>query len=203
MNYQEWQHSTFSQGQNPQSCQSCHMPEVQGQARVASVLGDYRDGLHRHLFVGGNFLMVRMLNRNRIDLGVQALPSDMEATAKATIRQLQVDTATVSIARAPRLAGRQHAERRRRREEPHRSQVPDRGTPSRRTWLHVTVRDRQGRAVFESGAVTNAGLIQGNDNDADATKYEPHYDQITRPDQVQIYESIMGDMNNVPTIPAC
>ena len=53
------------------------------------------------------------------------------------------------------------------------------GYPARRTWLHVTVHDRQGRAVFESGAITEAGLIQGNDNDADPLKYEPHYDQIT------------------------
>jgi hypothetical protein len=73
------------------------------------------------------------------------------------------------------------------------------GYPARRTWLHVTVRDRQGRALFESGAITKDGLIQGNDNDADATKYEPHYDQITSGDQVQIYEPIMGDSNNVPT----
>jgi hypothetical protein len=73
------------------------------------------------------------------------------------------------------------------------------GYPSRRTWLHVTVRDRQGRPVFESGAITAAGMIQGNDNDTDAAKYEPHYDQITSADQVQIYEPILGDMNNVPT----
>ncbi len=32
----------------------------------------------------------------------------------------------------------------------------------------------------------------GNDNDADKTRYEPHYNEITRPDQVQIYEDILG-----------
>jgi hypothetical protein len=63
----------------------------------------------------------------------------------------------------------------------------------------VTVRDRQGRAVFESGAVTEAGLIQGNDNDADPLKYEPHYDRITGADQVQIYEPILGDAAGMPT----
>ena len=71
--------------------------------------------------------------------------------------------------------------------------------PSRRTWLHVTVRDRNGRPVFESGAITPTGLIQGNDNDADATKFEPHYTEIRQPDQVQIYESIMGDPAGAPT----
>jgi hypothetical protein len=47
--------------------------------------------------------------------------------------------------------------------------------------------------------VTSAGLIEGNDNDADATKYEPHYDRITSADQVQIYEPILGDPSDVPT----
>jgi hypothetical protein len=33
----------------------------------------------------------------------------------------------------------------------------------------------------------------GNDNDEDATKYEPYYHEITRADQVEIYEAIMAD----------
>ena len=111
-NFQEWQHSDYSKTQNAQSCQSCHMPEVKGQARIASVLGDFRDGLHRHLFVGGNAFMVRLLNRYRTELGVVALSSELEATAKATVRQLQEDTATVSLAR--NRAGGQHVERGRR-----------------------------------------------------------------------------------------
>jgi hypothetical protein len=196
MNYQEWQHSAFSQGQNAQSCQSCHMPVVQGQMRAASVLGDFRDGVRRHLFVGGNAFMVRMLNRYRTDLGVLAQPSEMEATAKATVRQLQEETAGVSIARTDLTGGTLNIDVDVKNLTGHKFPT---GYPARRTWLHVTVRDRQGRAVFESGIVTDAGLIQGNDNDADATKYEPHYDRITRADQVQIYESIMGDANNVPT----
>jgi formate-dependent nitrite reductase cytochrome c552 subunit len=72
MNFQEWQHSDYSKNQSAQSCQSCHMPEVKGATRIASVLGDFRDGLNRHLFVGGNAFMVRMLNRYRADLAVIA-----------------------------------------------------------------------------------------------------------------------------------
>jgi len=33
----------------------------------------------------------------------------------------------------------------------------------------------------------------------DPLKYEPHYEQITAADQVQIYEPILGDANNQPT----
>ena len=65
--------------------------------------------------------------------------------------------------------------------------------PARRAWLHVTVRDATGKTVFESGAPRTDGAVAGNDNDADAARFEPHYRRITAPDQVQIYESIMGD----------
>jgi hypothetical protein len=71
--------------------------------------------------------------------------------------------------------------------------------PSRRAWLHVTVRDRSGATVFESGALTPAGRIVGNDNDDDRTRYEPHHREITRPDQVQIYESILQDQHGAVT----
>ena len=37
--------------------------------------------------------------------------------------------------------------------------------PSRRVWLHLTVRDSRGNALFESGALHPDGSIEGNDND--------------------------------------
>jgi hypothetical protein len=61
------------------------------------------------------------------------------------------------------------------------------------------VRDRDGRVVFESGALNADGSITGNDNDADALKFEPHYTQITSADQVQIYESVMVDQAGAVT----
>jgi len=196
MNFQEWQHSDYSKTQSAQSCQSCHMPEVKGATRIASVLGDVRDGLNRHLFVGGNAFMVRMLNRYRADLGVVATSSELEATAKATVRQLQEDTATLSIARSEIAGTTLNVDVSVRNLTGHKFPT---GYPARRTWLHFTVRDGDGRTVFESGAVNDSGLITGNDNDADATKYEPHYDRITSADQVQIDEPVMGDPNDVPT----
>jgi hypothetical protein len=71
--------------------------------------------------------------------------------------------------------------------------------PARRVWLHVVVRDRGGRVAFESGALRPDGSIAGNDNDADKTKFEPHYREITSADQVEIFESILGDINGQVT----
>jgi hypothetical protein len=73
------------------------------------------------------------------------------------------------------------------------------GFPSRRAWLYVAVTDGMGEVVFESGAVDAAGAIVGNDNDADPAVFEPHYDEITAPEQVQIYEPIMGDTEGAVT----
>lgn len=55
------------------------------------------------------------------------------------------------------------------------------------------MRDRDGKVVFESGALRPDGSIAGNDNDNSPDRYEPHYTEIRSPDQVQIYEPILGD----------
>jgi hypothetical protein len=194
MNYQEWQHSDFEKEQR--SCQSCHMPAVPGPIRIASVLGDTRGSLSRHVFVGGNAHVVRMLNRYRHELGVEALPSELEATAQATLRQLQQDTATVAIANARQEGRRLMFDIDVRNLTGHKFPT---GYPSRRVWLHVMVRDAAGRTIFESGAIDDAGVIAGNANDADPRTFEPHYARITSADQVQIYEPILGDRDGVPT----
>jgi hypothetical protein len=194
MNYQEWQHSDFRREER--GCQSCHMPKASGPLRASSVLGDVRDTLSRHLFVGGNAFMVRMFNRYRAELGVEALPTELEATARATIRQLQQDTATVTLSQLQPGGGTLAFDVEVGNLTGHKYPT---GYPARRTWLHVTVRDRQGQTLFESGAISASGAIAGNANDDDPRTFEPHYDEITRADQVQIYEPILGDRNGVPT----
>jgi hypothetical protein len=194
MNYQEWQHSDFKDEQR--SCQSCHMPAVAGPIRSASVLGDARETLARHVLVGGNAYMVRLLNRYRTELGVTALPSELEATAMATIRQLQRDTATLALSTPTITAGTLAFDVDVRNLTGHK--LPT-GYPSRRLWLHVTVENERGEPVFESGAFSPTGAIAGNDSDENPLRHEPHHEEITRSDQVQIYEPILGDIVGMPT----
>ena len=137
-----------------------------------------------------------MLNRYRADLGVVATAADLETSLKATVDNLQKSTAELSIDRAERVGGRVIADVRVRNLTGHK--LPT-GYPSRRAWLHVTVRDRSGRVVFESGALAPNGAIAGNDNDADALGVEPHHTEIRASEQVQIYESVMGDAAGRPT----
>jgi hypothetical protein len=186
--YLEWRHSAFRE---EQSCQACHMPAVASPTRMSSVLGEERENLGRHTFLGGNFFMLRMLNRYRSELGVEALPHELDAAAQATIAQLQQETATLAVRRAESPSGRLDFEVSVRNLTGHK--LPT-AYPSRRAWLQVTVRDRQDRAVFSSGAIEPSGLIRGNDNDADPTRVEPHHTEIRSQDQVQIYESVMQDV---------
>jgi hypothetical protein len=55
------------------------MPVVETPTPIASVLGEPRAGFARHEFRGGNFFMLRMLNRYRDELGVEALPQELDA----------------------------------------------------------------------------------------------------------------------------
>ncbi|PYS31230.1 MAG: hypothetical protein DMG11_02165, partial [Acidobacteria bacterium] len=97
MPYQEWLKSDFRE---KQSCQNCHMPVVEEPVPATKVLGVRREGVSRHVFVGGNFFMQRLMNRYRGDLGVMALPQEFEAAATRTIEHLKSKTAQISIDRA-------------------------------------------------------------------------------------------------------
>ena len=46
----------------------------------------------------------------------------------------------------------------------------------------MVVRDSRGEVLFESGGFASDGTIVGNDNDLDATRFEPHHAEIERPE---------------------
>jgi hypothetical protein len=199
MPYLEWRHSAFAgsapNGEGGRSCQSCHMPDAES-VPIASVLGEPRERLARHTFLGGNFFMLRMLNRFRTQLGVAAPSAELDAAAEATLRQLSSDSAQIVLTRAAIVGGRLEAEVAVRNLTGHK--LPT-GYPSRRVWMHLTVRDASGDVVFESGGVDAAGRIAGNDNDADARRVEPHYEEIRAADQVQIYEAVIAGRDGAVT----
>jgi hypothetical protein len=185
MPYLEWLHSDY---RDKQSCQDCHMPEVPQPTPIARVLGIARDGLHQHVFVGGNFFLQRLLNRYREELSVQALPQELTSASEDTVAFLQAKSARISITHADIVSGHLQADVLVQNQTGHK--LPT-AYPSRRAWIHFVVRDRNHRIVFESGALNPDGSIEGNDNDADPARFEPHYTEITSRDQVQIYESIL------------
>jgi hypothetical protein len=189
MPYQEYLHSDYPK---KSTCQSCHMPEVQQTMPITAVLGVPRSGLHQHTFIAANFFMLQVLNQYRNELAVEALPNELTVQSQRTIEFLQSQAARLAI-RDVNITGNgiqfrvwvQNLSG---------HKLPT-AYPSRRAWLHVRVLDRNGKTVFESGALNPDGSIKGNDNDVDASRYEPFYREITSEDQVQIYEPILKDFN--------
>ncbi|MBS1801802.1 MAG: hypothetical protein JST28_00465 [Acidobacteria bacterium] len=189
MPYQEWQHSDFNK---KQSCQNCHMPQVAEEVPITALYGPKRTGMRRHVFIGGNFLLPALLNEHREELDTAAQPEELEAAVKRTSEFLRTQSAKLEVldlkntgdglsfaVKVQNLTGHK---------------LPT-AYPSRRAWLHVIVTDDSGRTVFESGALNPDGSIVGNDNDADPQKFEPHHSEISSPDQVEIFEPILGDTN--------
>jgi hypothetical protein len=185
--FQEWLHSDYK---DTQTCQSCHMPVVKEPVPITRVFGIPRQGMSRHTFVASNFFMQGMLNRFRDALGVAALPHELAAAAEGTVRFLGSQSARLRIEGGDVQAGRLQADVIVENLGGHK--LPT-AYPSRRAWLHVVVRDASGEAVFESGALNPDGSVQGNDNDADPAKFEPHYTEVRSTGEVQVYESIVGD----------
>ncbi len=182
--YLEWRHSAYAE---TKSCQACHMPEA-SPAPISSVLGEVREDVSQHVFLGGNEFMLRLLDKYRDQLLVTAPSSELQRAAAATREHLQTSSATLKLLGIARqenhfvidlevgnLAGHK---------------LPT-AYPSRRVWIHLAVHDSNGSVLFESGAMRSDGSIEGNDNDADASSFEPHYQVIDDPGQVQIYEPII------------
>jgi hypothetical protein len=185
--FQEWQHSDYA---TTQTCQDCHMPRVNEAVAVTALYGPLREGMHRHVFVGSNFVMEGMLQDHRDELATEALPEELDAAMKRTAEFLKTQAAKVTItnvdATTNGLAVDVHVE------NLGGHKLPT-AYPSRRAWLHVSVKDSNGQLVFESGALNPDGSIVGNHNDVDPLKFEPHYREITSPQQVEIYEPILKD----------
>ena len=187
MPYQEWQHSDF---EKKQTCQQCHMPEVEEKTPVTALYGPMREGARRHVFVGANFVIEGMLKDHSEDLAVAALPEELVAASARTREFLQTQAAKVTIQSVDARPGEIAIEVLAENLSGHK--LPT-AFPSRRAWLHLMVKDANGNVVFESGKLRADGSIVGNANDEDPQKFEPHYREITKPDEVEIFEPILAD----------
>ena len=187
--YTEWQNSTFG-GAMP--CQGCHMPKAQGGVVISLMPGRLapRQPFFQHWFVGGNELMLQILAGWDGELGVTADPAHFDATRRRVVDQIGGRTARLTVESLELEEGVLTASLKVAALTGHKFPT---SFPSRRAWLHVTVTDEAGNVIWESGARNADGTISGNAADADPAAFEPHYDVISQPDQVQIYEPIMGD----------
>ncbi len=208
--YLEWRHSSYAPpaGQRHdideldehgpvRLCQECHMPHSDGGgvtiARWAPPETPERDHFSQHHFVGGNVHMLEIMRDNPAQVEATAGEEHFDAAIQRTLAQLSSRTAAIAITKVEKRGERMAVEVQVTNKVGHKFPT---GFPSRRAWIHLTVTDAAGTVLFESGRPQPSGAIDGNDNDLDPGRFEPHYQTIDAPDQVQIYEAVMGDSEN-------
>lgn len=186
--WHEWLNSAYNG--SAANCRSCHMPRIQDSIILASdysfLPGHSPFGLH-HL-VGGNVYMLELMKQHRQQLGIPATDVQFDSTIARTLDNLRhrsveldvqlqdrnADTAWIDVTLL-NLTGHKFPS----------------GYPSRRAFVEVDVLDTDGDTLFHSGRYDPAWEVEGHDADL-----EPHHDVIRSPDQAQIYELVMGDVND-------
>jgi hypothetical protein len=213
--YLEWQNSIYATGavDEIRQCQDCHMPvPADGYQTTISTRPNTLDNPQtpypQHTLVGGNAHLLEMLKQYRTELGISGSTTEEGFDDQIALTRhflgnqaadVVIDSAVVNAGQLnfgveiTNLAGHK---------------IPS-AYPSRRAWLHVTVRDNANAIIFESGKPDARGYIS---TDAQRLKsdcmardklagfdsslcYEPHRDVIDSPEQVAIYETVLGDIN--------
>lgn len=191
--YHEWLNSNYNI--NEVECQTCHVPRIDDNIIIAAnyaFLAPRRPfGLH-HL-VGGNAFMLKLLQDNIVPLGITATSEQFDSTIARTERMLREHTLDIALdpvsrtldtaiyrVRLQNLAGHKFPS----------------GYPARRAYIQFIVQNEQMDTLFASGLLNSNYELIGID-----PAYEPHHTIISNPNQVQIYEQVMGDVNdNVTTV---
>lgn len=193
MPFTEWRYSSVAETKN---CQDCHMKKSDGATIATSPRWAIteRDGVARHIFAGGNKLLLDILDNNRKALGVTASKASFEFSIAETDNKLN-HAGSIEVVEQNLSSNGLFFTLKINNNAGHK--LPT-AFLARRVVLHVTVADTHGNLVFESGKVNDNGSVTGADSDTNLTTYEPHYDLITSQDQVQIYESVarnnLGDV---------
>lgn len=189
--YHEWLNSAYDDGQPLAStCQDCHMPEDEASVILSSNYSELfpRSPYKRHELVGGNSFMLKLMKDNAITIDLNASDEVMDSTIARSERMLQQQTLDLELefgtfsndtgffhVRLANLAGHKFPS----------------GYPSRRAFIEFLALEDDGDTLFQSGLMQPDFTIAGQNAD-----YEPHYNIINSESQAQIYEMVMGDVNN-------
>jgi hypothetical protein len=187
--YTEWLLSDYAiGGPKEASCQSCHMPKVDEPVYLAQGAPEKRTEFAEHAFLGANTVMQDMFNNYTEELGIKpGMDFDGAITRN---REFLTTSADVSLSQGSVIDGTLTFDVN---IENHTGHKLPGGYHSRRVYLHVQVLNTNGQLVYESGKINADGSIDGVSEDANPASWEQHYDVITSPTQVQVYQSIVGD----------
>jgi hypothetical protein len=187
--YLEWLNSVYPT--DGQSCQYCHMKSVSEPMKISvrpPSLNTFRSPVWRHQFAGGNMLLPAILRDNSTELRVTAdsqhFNTILDETRSILDTAITLTTDVTSTAEEVDIMVKI--------ENNAGHKFPS-GFPSRRAWIHVTVRNTIEEVVFESGSWDEASGQLTYDTP------QEHHQLITTADKTQIYEAVMSDANGMPT----
>jgi cytochrome c553 len=208
--YLEWQNSVYATGALPIQCQDCHMPAPSDTYETPiSTMGNVgnRSPYGQHTLVGGNAHLLEILRKYRNELGISGSTTDDGFNDQILLtRNFLVGAASVMVSTPAAVGNSLEFDIEVTNNAGHK--IPS-AYPSRRTWLHVTVKDSGDNVIFESGKPDYRGYISTDEarlkadcmskNKLDgfdsSACYEPHRDVISDESQVAIYETVLGDIN--------
>lgn len=197
MPYSEWEASDFNdKGSTPSTCQQCHMPQVNNaDVSISTVPNNLkqRDQFSQHLFLGANTYMLSILKNNGAELNTEYVSFDNLITRN---REFLTTAGSIDVINSSLVNDELIFDLQINNAIGHK--LPT-SYPSRRVYLHIVIKNDVGDIIFESGKTRSNGSIDGNDADIDRTQFEPHYQVIISADQVQIYETVMGNVANKVT----
>lgn len=199
--YHEWLNSSFNTDADPENgvtCQGCHMPRLFEGVAISALYNFlvtnpdfHRSPYGLHQMVGGNSFMLKLLQQNIATLGLTASSAQFDSSITWTERLLQQNTLLLDATVVDRSAEVASIDVQLTNLAGHK--FPS-GYPARRAFVELHVLDASGNTLFRSGNWDPAYEVVGHDED-----WEPHHDVITSPDQAQIYEMVLGDVNDNKT----
>ena len=142
-------------------------------------------GLHE--LAGANVTMLKLLKENREKLGIDAQAEHFDSTIAATLRMLQHKTLDLTLKADDVNGDSMDFSLRLLNKAGHK--FPS-GYPSRRAWIEFEVKNEAGQTIFHSGKPNADYSLPDED-----PNFEPHFNTINSPTQVQIYELVPGDVN--------
>lgn len=186
--YHEWLNSEYEA--NNTTCQTCHMDAIsKGQVLIAAGYEtEPRSPFYLHELAGANVFMLKIFRDNIEELGLAATEAQFEQAIAATEDMLYNRSISMDLIALERTADTAFFEVNIENLAGHK--FPS-GYPSRRVFVEFLVKNEVGDTIFISGETDENFEVIGHD-----ANYEPHYDIIRLEDEVQIYEFVVGDVNN-------
>lgn len=184
--YHEWLNSSYKDENI--TCQNCHMRRINDEVIIAYsypfLLPRTPYGMHE--LAGANTLMLKLMKSNKTALGITADDIQYDSTIARTQRMLQEQTLDMNLAFENIANDTAFFRLQLNNKAGHK--FPS-GYPSRRAVVEFIVTTPAGDTLFKSGVLNDQYEVIGEDS-----HFEPHHDIISSPEQVQIYESVFGDV---------